>query len=119
MKTYAVRATGGRDGQLGDKKIEDMKQDTGAARLASAMNVYEAIAQARAKDGFQTEPLSEARRQERVKETSFEEMYKEKFGDIQNESNRHRRAATYAQSEMKRTQAEQARQPEAPAHKKN
>ena len=102
MRAYAVHATGGREGQLGNKTIADMKQAAGAARLSAAMGVLENIANARALDGIETAPLSQTRQQERVKETSYQELYNRKFGEISKESDRHRRAAAYAQEEIRK-----------------
>ena len=104
MKEYAVHATNGRDGELGDKKITDMTQDTGAARLAGALNTLDMINKARYENGGGMIVISDTRAKERVNETKFADLYSKHFGEISKESNRHRRAAAKAQDEIKREQ---------------
>ncbi len=102
MSAYAIKVTKGskEEGTLGDKKIEDMTA-TGAARLSSAMCVLDFLDTADVLRGEWKQTYGDVRDEERVKEIDYAKLYAKKFGEIKDEKNRHRRAAAYAQNEMK------------------
>ncbi|MBQ3789763.1 MAG: hypothetical protein II800_02395 [Lachnospiraceae bacterium] len=102
MGTYAIKVTNGNleEGKLGDKRIQNMTA-TGAARLAGAMCILECFDHADVLRGDRQKFYGEVRDEEHVKEVSFAKLYAQKFGEIKDEKNRHRRAAAYAQQEMK------------------
>ena len=107
MMTYAVKVTNGdqKKGILGEKKIENMTA-TGAARLAGAMCILDTLDTGDVLNGAERKSYGKVRDEERVKETSFAEIYNTEFKGISKEKNRHRRAAAATQQNMKEQEAE-------------
>ncbi|MCR5179523.1 MAG: hypothetical protein K6C95_11155 [Lachnospiraceae bacterium] len=114
MGIYAIKVTNGNaaEGVLGDKSIKDMTA-TGAARLAGAMCVLECLDKANMYRGDRTVEFADiygdVRDEEHVKEISYAKLYAEKFGEIKDEKNRHRRAAAYAQQQIKEDEKQPAK----------
>ncbi|MCR5179305.1 MAG: hypothetical protein K6C95_10030 [Lachnospiraceae bacterium] len=97
MRAYAVHATGGKDGEYGDIGVDGKTQATGAARLSASMGIMSLLDRADVRIGLEPEMLSRKRQDERVNEISFQRLYQRNFKEIEKESDRHRRAASYTQ----------------------
>jgi len=104
MTAYVNKVTAG-----GTKGVEDMTQAAGAARLSGARGLLELVGGSAAH--AVTDPAekkngaaSDNRREERVRETSFERLYTAKYQQLKEgkEKNAHRRAASFAQDELKK-----------------
>ena len=120
MTKYAAHASGGREeqGEMGNKKIADKVQAAGAARFAAAKGFLEYLDKA-AQAGQDQQAVqaggelpAQEQDGERYKETSFEQLFQDKYrqlGDA-NEGNRteeqkvndRKAAADYAQRVMER-----------------
>ena len=98
MRAYAVHATGGKGDQLGDLGVDGKTQATGAARLAASTGVLALLGRADKQIGIEPEKLSETREKERVNEINFHRLYQKQFKEIEKGSDRHRRAASFAQT---------------------
>ena len=76
MRAYAVHASGGKDGVMGDKKVEDVYRSAGAARYSGAMAVLEYLDRTKAvEEGREiTEQAAH-----RVREVTFRNLFNHYF----------------------------------------
>ncbi len=113
MVLYIGKVTKGNANEAGTKGIADMTQSAGAARLTGAKAILDAINEngqkfrdrmVRQEKGEQYVAAQDA---ERVRETSFNTIFQEKYGEIKQagESGAHRRAAKTALTRIKAEKA--------------
>lgn len=97
MKDYVSRKTKGENGEIGNKKVEDMKHGYGAARLVAAKDVLGFL------DSQRGRPDLRRSGQEPVTETSFKYLFETKY-ELTNgrrEKDRRKKSADYALDNVK------------------
>ena len=110
MRRYAIHATNGslsRD-TLGSKTIDEMTKSAGAARLTASMGILEYLDNAKSLvPGEQVQAMERKKRNhlaERAKEISFQDLYREKMGevaDIQDIAERRKEAVRRTRRQLK------------------
>ncbi|MCR4762748.1 MAG: hypothetical protein K5696_04390, partial [Lachnospiraceae bacterium] len=113
MVAYIGKVTKGNANEAGTKGIANMTQSAGAARLTGAKAILDAINENGQK--FKDRMVNQARGEqyvaaqdaERVRETSFNSLFREKYDNIKQagESGAHRRAAKEALTKIKAQKA--------------
>ncbi len=102
MQHYVDKKTGGNEQEVGAKQVADMYHGYGAARLTAAKGLLDHLKSIRGQEIIR----NDAERDLHSVETSFRELFNEKYREIRTETDRRKRSADHALEEIKRRRRE-------------